>query len=53
MYVNIKDTRDMTPEELAEETMRVLREIIFKLNRELDEIKKIIREIENHGNEET
>ena len=52
MYVDIKDTKDMTPEKQAEELQRELKEIVFKLNRELDEIKKIIEELKKNGKEE-
>ena len=49
MYVDVKDQKDMTPEQRAEETQRVLRELIFKINRELEEIKEMIEELRKHG----
>lgn len=49
MYVDIKDTKNLPPEKQAEEIQRELKEIVFKLNRELEEIKKIIEELKNHG----
>lgn len=49
MYVDIKDQKNMTPAQQAEETTRVLRELVFKLNRELDEMKQIIEELRNDG----
>lgn len=51
MYVDIKDQTNMTPEQRAEETQRALREIVFKLNRELDEMKQIIEELRKNGDE--
>ena len=51
MYVDIKDKKGMTPEQMAEETQRELKEIVFKLNRELEEIKKIIEELRRNGKE--
>lgn len=52
MYVDIKDQKAMTPAQQAEETTRVLRELVFKLNRELDEIKQIIEELRKNGGKE-
>lgn len=49
MYVDIKDKKGMSPEEMAEETQRELKEIVFKLNRELEEIKRIIEELKKDG----
>ncbi|MBR3739632.1 MAG: hypothetical protein IKN04_04130 [Clostridia bacterium] len=46
MYVDIKDQAQMTPEQQAEETTRVLRELVFKLNRELEEMKQMIEELQ-------
>ena len=49
MYVDIRDQSNMTPEQQAEETTRVLRELVFKLNRELEEIKQIVEELKKDG----
>jgi len=51
MYVDIKDQKEMTPEQQAEETTRVLRELVFKLNRELDELRVMIEEIRGNGDQ--
>lgn len=49
MYVDIKEQKDMTPTQHAEETTRVLRELVFKLNRELEELRVMIEEIRGNG----
>ena len=49
MYVDIKDKKGMTPEQIAEETQRELKEIIFKINRELEELKRMIEELTKDG----
>ena len=49
MFVDIKEQKDMTPAQQAEETTRVLRELVFKINRELDELKQMIEELRNNG----
>lgn len=49
MYVDIKEQKDMTPAQQAEETTRVLRELVFKINRELEELRVMIEEIRGNG----
>lgn len=49
MYVDIKEQKNMAPEQQAEETTRVLRELVFKINRELDELKQMIEELRYNG----
>ena len=49
MYVDVKNQNEMTPEQQAEETTRVLRELVFKINRELEELRVMIEEIRGNG----